>query len=197
VSDQIDRPRLAMIRSFINKHLDEIAEGSRVTVYLLASQEGPLQRLTPSLVKARRPEDANPLTDAALVLKRDNERFTAGVDKAFATIAAARGSQLSPILEGLFTLSHDPEFLALPKREIILASDLVAKSNCIDQFGKNYSFDTMLGREELSDLGTFQHARIWIKQLRVNTKFQTPQLTNFWRAYFNRAQLQIVEWTAL
>lgn len=191
VTDQFTRNECIALKTVFNARLATLAIGDALSFELLVpSEKGPLQPIF-SGVKPDPGEHANALTHNRDMMRVVYETFVAKAGQAPAAVEAVKhGARTSPIVEALWVSAQQG-----PIDEIALWSDMVNSSSTVDHFKHFPKFGPAVTQKvALTGLARLKGARVTIYQLAVNTAHQTPQLRQWWDAYWSYVGAAEVKW---
>jgi hypothetical protein len=177
---------------------ERLGEGERLSLYVLRAPRPQAPAEIVTLFSRCRPRDGSgPIgpTDNPRILKDIFEAdFARPAEEAIAQmIEPAPAATTSPIVEALHQVATSREFApAGADRELIIISDLLQKSEALDQYSKSApkTFDRFRqsNSQYLSAIDNLAGMRVRVLQLSSRYPgLQTPARASFWEAYFKAA----------
>jgi hypothetical protein len=195
-TDEYSANQRSALRGSLQAHLRELRLGERLTVYELTPEASAPAKLLYDRCRPKTAAEADPLTEnARLIGKAFHEQFEQPLQHVLGTLRQAKSSKTSPLLEALHAIGHDTPLTEPAARRVVeIWSDMLARSEIVDQHRPNYRFDDLLrGKSLYLNVPALRGSEVHIHQL-VNpyARYQNAEHARFWAQYFDQVGVAAV-----
>ncbi|MGH8474524.1 MAG: hypothetical protein ACRER2_01920 [Methylococcales bacterium] len=181
------------LESSLREHLHGLRLGERLTLYQMTPGANAVVQLLYDRCRPKTEAEADPIQENPKSVERDyQEQFVQPFEHALAALKLPEPSAYSPILEALYAIAHEAPLAEPAERRVIeIWSDMLAKSELIDMYQPNYSFEQLRQADSLylevlgvrgSDVRIFQLANRY-------PAYQNGRHAKFWAEYFRHARV--------
>ncbi len=189
VTDPMSLPQRQDLRNKLEDLKDDVRKGGKISIYKVDTANEKL--LTPML-EVCNPGDASDVSemsgDPKAVQKLWNEKFEKPLDAVFQQVTIASGSDTSPILQSIqsITLTDLKDRKAKDKpRRLIVISDLLQNTPGLSFYGRIPSTDEVVNGREFATARTDLRGvdvELWMLQRADYSKSQPRTLAELWDA---------------
>ena len=188
-SDAFSPAQLQFVRSYIQEIVGTMSVGDKLRLYSLGSEGHPLKRHF-SRCRVPRGDEVDMLTgNPRLAEKSYREGFGDPLQAATEALLSPRESAVSPLIEALYRLAHNPDGDGQATM-LVLFSDGLQNSRVLSLFDSGNS-DTRFWQSGSAFVLKGDFARTCVRQFVVQNKYaqetRKPEYKAFWEAYWRQA----------